>query len=294
MVYIILLNYNGWSDTIECLNSIHKIDYKNYQTILVDNASLSRPPELIKIAQEKCDIFIQSPSNQGFAFGNNLGIKYALEHNTDFILLLNNDTIVEPDFLKLMIEKAQDNDFPGIIGCKILFYNDRNKVWFNGGKVNWWKGIGLHFDINKNLEETTKRSDIEYITGCVMLIRRNVINKIGFLDENYFMYYEDVEYSQRAIQNGYSIDYHPEAIVYHKIGASGGSSLGENTTTVFYGNKSRRKFISSKVYKERLLPRLTAILYYSLSRLLKSFMYLLFGRYTLFKALIYSFIRKKI
>jgi len=216
-VYIILVNYNGWQDTIECLESLYKIDYENYQVLVVDNDSSNNSLEYIKswadgktIIDEKDTtiykkyvlpyiekpkeyieynylqalqggdielekkyqnplILIKSNKNGGFSYGNNIAIKYALKKNDfDYILLLNNDTIVDKLFLKEMVNTAENVYNAGITGSKIYYYNEPSKIWFNGGKYNNVSGRTVH--IKK--ENKIAISECNFITGCSMLIKK--------------------------------------------------------------------------------------------------------------------------
>ncbi len=217
-VFIILLNYNGQNDTCECLASLKKITYSNYRIILVDNGSKDggkflgwvgkKFPEVITIARE---------TNTGFSGGNNVAIRYAIAHSADYILLLNNDTIVALDFLTHLINAAESSKDIGVVGAKIYFAGTK-KIWYNGGIFSWFGG-GKHVDYNKldnyPSEESVKETD--YVTGCTLLIKREVIEKIGLLEEAFFLYYEDVDFSLRARKAGYRLVVAQGSHVWHKI-----------------------------------------------------------------------------
>jgi len=217
-VFIIILNWNGWPDTMECLDSLNMLNYDNFEVILIDNASKqkirvvdARFPKL-KITQIFNDL------NSGFAGGNNVGIKIALEKGADYILLLNNDTIVEPDFLNNLVEAAVIDKKYGILGPVIYDYADHNKIQFAGGKINWSINKGTHLTVipalTRNLIET------DYITGCCLLIKKEVIEKIGLMDEDYFLYYEDTDWNMRVRNAGWFCGVVPEAKIYHKASQS--------------------------------------------------------------------------
>lgn len=147
-VSIILVNYNTTNDAIECIKSLSYIDYRNYEVIIVDNAS--RATEVDKLKKniknnDKCKLIL-SNENNGFAGGNNIGIKYALDNEADYVLLLNCDTEVKEDFLsKLIYEVENDNENVGIAEGKINYYNSKNLIWFAGGQIDWNKYAGNHF-----------------------------------------------------------------------------------------------------------------------------------------------------
>jgi len=211
-VSIIILNWNGWPDTIECLESLNRLDYSNFEIILIDNGSKEKPP-LVNVQFLKLSIFqVFNEENLGFAGGNNQGINIALERGADYVLLLNNDTTVEPDFLKKLIAVAEENKNYGILGPVINYYDEPDKIWFAGGQLNGLKTQGRHIFITpkNNLEK------VDYITGCCLLIKKEVIEKIGLLAEEYFLYYEDTDWCQRAQQVGYFCGLVKEAKIFHK------------------------------------------------------------------------------
>jgi len=232
-VSIIILNWNGWQDTLECLDSLAKIDYPNYEIIVVDNGSIDESLAKLKVQNEKLKIanqnfkIIENKENLGFAGGNNVGIKYALKNGADYILLLNNDTLVEPDFLSELVKIGENDKKIGLIGPKIYFYlSDKPpRVWFAGGKINWLKTRGSHLKYGQADEEykilgSLSHQKTDYLTGCCLLIKVEVIEKIGVLSEDYFLYYEDTDYCLRAQESGWQCVYAPYAAIWHKISQS--------------------------------------------------------------------------
>lgn len=217
-VFIIIVNWKNWQDTLECLESLRGIDNDNFKTIVVDNCSENESFEKISIWCEEKGRFstIKTESNLGFAGGCNIGIRHALSKKADYILLLNNDTIAEPDFLGRMVETSKQSPHAGIIGGKI-FQNNSNKLWFLGGKMSWLRGGGYH--PGKNKPDAYKKKgpfEVDFITGCLMLIRATTIEKIGLLDESYFLYNEDADYCLRAKKAGIRMIVVPSSIIYHK------------------------------------------------------------------------------
>src|SRR5260221_548573 len=220
-VAIILVNYNSEKETRECLQSLRKIHKKDLQisTIIVDNGSKD-PLDLPEKEQLAKTFVLRSDTNLGFTSGNNLGIRYALEHgNPDYFLLLNNDTTVDPDFLEELIRCSQKNPEAGMITPKIYFsegreYHDesytaqeRGKIfWYAGGTVDWRNLDAFHRgvdELDRGQFDTQHQSD--FATGCCVLIPRAVLEKIGVLDKKYFLYLEDVDWSMRAREAGYTI-----------------------------------------------------------------------------------------
>ncbi|MCK4891256.1 MAG: glycosyltransferase family 2 protein, partial [Candidatus Pacebacteria bacterium] len=219
-VYIIILNWNNEEDTIECIRSLKKINYNDYKIIIVDNGSEEK--SVLKIKKQYSEIcIIKNKKNLGFAGGNNIGIKYAINNGADYVLLINNDTIVDEDFLNKLVEAGDSNESVGLVGSKIYFYSEPNRIWFAGGKVNWLKNKGTHIGLDEiDKGQYDKINDVGYLTGCCLLIKREVIEQIGALKEDYFLYYEDTDFSLRARNIGYKCVYVPESKIYHKISRS--------------------------------------------------------------------------
>lgn len=247
-VYIILINYNGYKDTMECIKSLCKINYENYKIIIVDNNSTDNSIEILKSNAINC-IILESKKNLGFAGGNNIGVKYAIEHNADYIMLLNNDTLVSKDFLNNMIKSFSLDKKIGIVGPKIMYYTDKNRIWFGGGKINWFKFLGEHFGIGEiDKGQYNEEKEITFITGCCMLIKKEVFEKVGLLTEDYFMYFEDVDFCVRLLEKKLKIYYNPKSIIYHKVAFSSGGE--ESPFTIKWGTKNRIVFMNK--YKDKV------------------------------------------
>lgn len=219
-VYIIVLNWNGKEDTLECLKSLEKISYSNYKIVVVDNGSEDDSVSEIKKQFSEVKI-IENKKNLGFAGGNNVGMKYAINGGADYVLLINNDTTVEENFLSELVKTGESDEKIGILGSKIYFYSDPNRIWFAGGKVNWLKNKGTHIGLDQiDNGQYDKIKETDYLTGCCLLIKREVIEKIGVLAEDYFLYYEDTDFSLRTKNVGYRSIYVPKSKIYHKISRS--------------------------------------------------------------------------
>jgi len=221
-VSIILVNWNNASDTIECIESLNKLTYQNYEIIVVDNNSTDDSVNKLKNLD---DIhLIQNERNLGFAGGNNVGIDFALKGNSEYILLLNNDTVVDKEFLSILVRRAAEEKNIGIIGGKIYYYNEPTKIWSAGGGIT--KIIKRTFQYGENKIDNVRfnqEKEVDFLSGCCMLIKREVFEKIGLLNADYFMYYEDVDFCLRAKRH-FKIIYSPEAIIWHKVSVTSDKS----------------------------------------------------------------------
>lgn len=304
LVYICILNWNGWKDTIECLESVFRLDYDNYRVIVCDNNSADGSLEYIKAwAEGRLDVYlpqdnplrrlsfppvskpipycnhdrkdaengdkkdcesklilIQTGDNLGFAGGNNVGMRYALARNDfEFLWLLNNDTVILPDSLFYMANKLKCDTRTGICGSKIAYYHDDSHVQtLGGGRYNKWLGITRHIDAfqetDKNNDETLVVSKMDYVMGASMLVTSNFLFQIGLMCEDYFLYFEELDWAQRS-KGLYLMTYADKSLIYHKEGATlGSSSIMANKSFIseYYGVKS--KLIFSKKYYIYLSP----------------------------------------
>jgi GT2 family glycosyltransferase len=237
-VAIILVNWNGFDFTRACLNSLRKIDFPDFKIILVDNASQNQEGKNLKKSFPEIEL-IENAKNLGFSGGNNSGIRYALEQGFSHIMLLNNDTEVEPDFLGEMMRKFHQNPSLGVVQPLILFLNDPKKIWSAGGK--WVPSFGGAITLGDRepvADYRFKKTDLDWATGCCMLISREAILKTGLLNEQYFAYFEDVEWSLRFKKAGFEIALAEKAVIYHEAGASSKKTHAEGTLSpqVFYFN----------------------------------------------------------
>ncbi|MDM8528608.1 glycosyltransferase family 2 protein [Anaerolineales bacterium HSG24] len=217
-VVIVLVNWNGLTDTLACLASLEKVDYPNYQTIVIDNGSSDDSVEQIRIHYPKVTLF-ETGENLGFVGGNNIAMQHPLVAKTDYVLLLNNDTEVAPDFLSLLVEVAQSDKKIGIVGPTIYYFDEPKTIWSAGGGIDWDKGMTHMVNLNE-LDEgqlgDTPRS-MYFVTGCALLIKRSVIKEVGLLDPRFFAYYEEAEWCVRTTQAGFKILHVPSARIWHKI-----------------------------------------------------------------------------
>jgi GT2 family glycosyltransferase len=281
-VAVIVLNWNGWKDTIECLESVFQLSYPYIDVILVDNHSNDQSIEKIKLycqgrlvveskyisyskhnkpmryieynqeeaaAQNKTTnrnevslTIIKNNQNYGFAEGNNIGIRFALTmFSPDYILLLNNDAVVEKAFLNPLVDYMSVHPNIGIIGPKILYY-DTNKIQTLGVKINFITGHTTSIVHNRK-EKENDVLNVDYVYGACFLIRTSVIEKIGLLDPKYFLYNEEADWSLRARSMGYRACCYLLAHVWHKSQAS-----TSKITKYCYYYPIRKKLVSIIIF----------------------------------------------
>jgi len=300
-VYIIILNYNNWVDTIECLESVFRNEYSNYQVIVVDNNStdnsmeyikswtegtldiwvnpkhplrnLSFPPikkpisyifytketaeksgdsekekEIIKNVPNNTTsnhplVLIQAIENRGFSAGNNIGIKYASAKNDfEYIWLLNNDTVIKKNTLVNLINCANSKGKKyGMFGTTLLYYDKPDLIQALGGKFNKYFATGKHKFAKQKLNEINENNiqKVDYIIGASLLMRKEFIENIGLLSEDYFIYYEEIDLAFRAQKKGYKMFICNESIVYHKEGAT----INKTEFSDFYAIRNRKLLI---------------------------------------------------
>lgn len=235
-ITVIVLNYKGTQDTIDCVNSVTASSLEEgiyLEIIVVENGSNDGSKE--KLRDLKGIKLIESTVNLGYSGGNNLGINYALKTNADFILILNNDVFIDKHSISHLIKAANRAD---IISPKIYFakgfefHKSRYKkdesgrvIWYAGGRIDWNNIIGSHIGVDDvDIGQFNNTKEIDFATGACMLVSAKVFEKIGLFDEKYFLYLEDMDFCVRAKKAGFKIVYEPEAVLWHKNAASAGGS----------------------------------------------------------------------
>lgn len=255
---VILVDYNGLKDTIECIDSIIKSSIQS-KIIVVDNAS--KENEAVKISKIFPEVkTIRSEMNGGFSAGNNLGIRWALEQGYEYIVLLNNDTVIAPNMLELLCQNTSDTS---VSTPKMLYFSKPNIIWYGGGHFNKKTGNVEHEYLNKKDPEDMAIRECDYATGCCIMIPASVFRKVGLLDERFFMYCEDSEFCLRLKKNGISINYVPTAKLWHKISQSTGGA--ESALTMYYITRNRILYL--KDYKKEFAP--TALAYTLVTRIIR-------------------------
>jgi len=214
-VFIIILNWNRLNDILACLESVFKMDYENYEVIVVDNNSEDGSLEIIKKKYSKTKI-IKNIQNLGFAGGSNVGIQYALEIGADYVWLLNNDTVCTTDCLSKIVQAAESDEKIGLITPTVYYYEKPEKAQFAGSYFDWTRFAMSFPNDNDIVSEVFQSGPNICLWGPALLIKRKLIEKVGLLKEEYFAYWEDIEYSLRAIRAGFRNGVCKDAKIYHK------------------------------------------------------------------------------
>lgn len=299
-VSIVILNWNGWKDTLECLDSLWEINYSNYDIIIVDNDSyddsvlkIRKYIELVfdtddslkkhfevketsqmDLSNDEPDdstknevTIIKARENLGFSCGNNLGIEYALKFTKpDYILLLNNDTVVKDDFLNGLLAPTMVYEGVGVVGPKTCYFPEKDYINSAGAQMKWPLGIAKNRGIGElDQGQYDESREVDSVLGACMLIRSHVIEEVGMLDSNFFLMLEETDFCLRVGKAGYKIFYQPSSIVYHKEGFS--ARLSQISLYYSYRNRilllkkhvslSKRVIYSNLIFFRALMDAIT-------------------------------------
>jgi GT2 family glycosyltransferase len=236
-VWVILVNWNGREVTLDCLDSLARATYPAMHVLVVDNASSDGSVEAIRSRFPRVELLVM-PENLRFAGGNNAGMRHALDAGAAFVLLLNNDTVVDPGFVEPLVARLEGDAGAGMAAPKILYHAAPDRLWFAGGEISLWSGTMRHTGIRETDHgQYDAVRDIDYATGCCILVRAGVVRNVGMLDESFFIYGEDADWSMRVRRAGYRIMYEPASRIWHKVSVSTGGHLS--------AFKLRNKFISN-------------------------------------------------
>lgn len=225
-VAVVILNWNRFGDTAACVRSVLESDHSSLELIVVDNGSTD--DSAAKIRESFADILlVENAENLGFAEGNNAGIRVALSRGAEYVWLLNNDAVADRHALSEMLAVAERQRDIGVLSGKIYFFDQPDTIWFAGATIDWRRAISAHIGrLEKDSGQYDVDKEIDRVSGCSMLIRREVLEKVGLFDAAFFLYAEEVDYCVRAKRAGYRNYYVPKSIVYHKVSVSSGESGG--------------------------------------------------------------------
>lgn len=304
-VSIIILNWNGWKDTIECLESLYQITYPNYDVIVVDNGSKdesiekikeyaegkikvkskffeysreNKPIKIVEYTREEAEagggkekeignlpsnrklIIVKNEKNYGFAEGNNIGMRYALKAlNPDYILLLNNDTVVDKEFLGELVKVGESDSNKGIVGSKIYDYYTPNLIQCAGGDINWVLGKIKEFTWIEDNNPYSKTCERDFVWATSALIKKEVLERVGLLDAYFFFGIEEYDHCTSAKKAGFKIIYLSTSKIWHKKGAS--SKKLEEYPEIKRMISKQRGFLLYKHYHRLFMKHLPPIIY---------------------------------
>ncbi|TWJ19377.1 glycosyltransferase family 2 protein [Geobacter argillaceus] len=281
-VYIIVVNWNGWRDTVECLDSLFFLTYSPFTVVVCDNGSHDDSVAQLKRWGEQrnipCDeyrredaesggrkgapsplVLILNGANLGFAGGNNVGLRYALARG-DFAYawLLNNDTIVKDDSLTRLVERMERQPEAGLCGSTIRYYHNPGQVQaLGGGYYCRWIGLPWHYGRftrqGEQIDQARAEWWMNYVEGASTLVSRAFLEEIGLMSEEYFLYFEEADWAMRA-RGKFKLVYAPQSIVYHKVGASIGTSSNpaRKSQLCDYFNIRNRLYFTLRYFPEAL------------------------------------------
>lgn len=224
-VTAVVINWNGTSVVGACLESLLASTYQRLTVMVVDNASDDDSVRFI------CDRYPtvrieQTGSNVGFAGGANHGLRAARASGAEYILLMNNDVEVAPDAVSELVHAAAEHSDAMLLGPKIYYADEPDVIWSAGGAVSFWTGHIRHLGIReKDLGQYDELREVDYLTGCAVLLPAGMLDTVGELDETYYMYNEDTDWSTRVTRSGGKVVYVPSARLWHKVSSSSGGGL---------------------------------------------------------------------
>ncbi len=221
LVYVVILAWNQKEMTAECVESLLASQYLNMRLVVVDNGSTDGTSEYLAERFPEIEI-LRSPINLGIARGYNIGLEYALEHAAEYVLVANNDVVVEQTMLRFLVEALEGIPKAGIGLPKIYhYYGDRERLWCTGAYWRKFPPTVKMMGVNvKDSHRFSHMREIEYAPSCCLLIKRETLETVGYFDEGFFFYYDDWDFSVRARKAGYSIWFIPRARVWHKVSMS--------------------------------------------------------------------------
>jgi len=213
-VHIVILNWDGQEVLRECIDSIEKMEYTNYEIIVVDNGSSDGSQNMVRDVFPSAHMIINK-TNVGVAEGQNIGMRYAVNCGAEYILITNNDVTFDKRCLTELMEVAESDNRIGIIGPKIYYSEMPNKIWQAGRYLNWNKGTCIIEGNEIDIGQYDEQKEVDFLG--VILIRKNVLEKIGLYQANFFAYWEDTDFCVRAHKAGFKIVYAPKAKIWHKV-----------------------------------------------------------------------------
>jgi len=250
LVFIVVLNWNGKDDTMECLESLQKLVYPNFEIVVVDNGSTDGSEDVIRSLFPAVCV-IQTGANLGYAGGNNAGIRFATSHGADYVWILNNDSTVDPKALTALVATAKTDPRISFVGSKIYFYDKPDVIWCVGGTIDLVDGGRTDHPGNGQMDrgQFDCIADVGYVSGCSLLASKDAISAIGLIPEEYFLYFEETDWNVAAQRMGYRTVLSPASLVWHKYA----EVVDYKKRFIYYSFRNRiqivRKYEPRYIYK---------------------------------------------
>ncbi len=281
-VWAIVLMYGGEEITAACIDSLLAQDYSSLTVLLVDNASEDGSGERLRDRYSDRIEYLNTRANLGYTGGNNRGMERALAAGADYVLVVNNDTVLEPRCVSLLVESAQRADRPGAVAPKILYHGEPGRIWYAGGDYSYMKALGLHRRESEQdtPSESGRLDEITFVTGCCLLVPADVVRAVGGFREDFFMYCEDVEWSLRTRRAGLRLYYQPAARMYHRQETTGALA---SAFAALHRDRNRRRLVQSHY---SWWQRLAFSMWFYPTRVARSVQYALSGNFAGARAII--------
>jgi len=238
-ITVVVLNWNSHEITAECIRSLRATDGPDFEILVVDNGSTDGSVEMLPQEFPQITVLPQE-RNLGFAAGCNVGMRHALANDAEYVLLLNNDTVVAPDFIREMLAAIESDPSIGAVCPKIYFADEPEMIWYAGADFSLWTGTAKHRGWKEvDRGQFDQHEEITQATGCAMLVRCSAVRAVGLLDEQFWAYAEDLDWSVRFLKRGYLLAFAPKARLWHCCGATAVKSMGA-------GSQAIRQFFSTR------------------------------------------------
>ncbi len=235
-VLVIVLDWNGADDTLACLESLQGVDYPAFDVLVIDNGSRRSVGPMVRAAFPAVDC-VELPINLGYAGGNNVGLRRALEMQYDFAYVLNNDAVADPGALRAAVAAAAGGDKVAAVGGKVLAFDDPSRLWMTYGAIDYRQSlVSLAGWGERDTGQYDQPRDVEWVPGCALLLSCAALRDVGLFDEEFFAYHEDVDWCTSAREHGWRIRYAPDSVVRHR----GNRTLGGPSYV------SPRKYLSAR------------------------------------------------
>jgi GT2 family glycosyltransferase len=236
-VTVLVLTWGRFDETVECLESLRRVRYAALHVLVVDNASGGDYVPRLQERFPEIEI-VASPVNLGYAGGNNLGLRHAIAKGAAFVLVLNNDTVVDPDLVAALVAAAEKEPRIAAVGARVMQMENPDRVYCVGGHLTWNPPLIQLEGLDATAPEVSKPCDMGMVAGCAVLFRAVALRHIGFFDERFFAYHEDVDWCTRAREAGHRVVYEPTAVIHHRRAPIIARPRAEPYLYYFYGRNA--------------------------------------------------------